>query len=111
MLKAFQEFLKKILRVFQEYFEGCLKQAQKECVKLVIEVYGIFEGVSKNFRGVLGKFHGCHRDISTVFQGSFIEVSRIFHRSFKDLSKKFQGSFVEFSKIFHKSLKEVSRKG
>ena len=33
VLKAFQEFLKKILRVFQEYFEGCLKQAQKECVK------------------------------------------------------------------------------
>ena len=59
-----------ISRVFQETFEGvsggflgCLKQPPKECVKEVIEVYGNFEGVSKNFQGVLGKFHGCHREI------------------------------------------------
>ena len=33
--------------------------------------YGNFEGVSKNFRGVLGKFHGCHREIIRVFQEYF----------------------------------------
>ena len=73
MLKAFQEFLKKILRVFQEYFEGCLKQAQKECVKLFIEVYGIFEGVSKNFRGVLGK---------PVFASN---ISKLLHKHFEGI--------------------------
>ena len=75
-------------------------QAPKECVIEVIVVYENFEGGSKNFRGVLGKFHGCHREITRVFlecftgvssrlsqfQGCFIEVLRIFHRSFKDLS-------------------------
>ena len=40
----------------------------QECVKEGIEVYSNFEGVSKNFRGVL-------REISRVFQECFIEVS------------------------------------
>ena len=50
VLKAFQGAFKKLLRVFQECFLGCLKQPPKECAKEVIEVYGNYEGVSKNFK-------------------------------------------------------------
>ena len=52
----------------------------QECVKEVIEVYGNFEGVSKNFRGVLGKFHGCHREISRVVQECFMVDSSHFSK-------------------------------
>ena len=68
-------------RNFQGCFRSvlrCLKQAPKECVKEVIEVYGNFEGVSKNFQGVLGKFHGCLREISRVFQECFTGDSSLF---------------------------------
>ena len=92
-----------------------MKQAPKECVKEVIEVYGNFEGVSKNFRGVLGKFHGCHREISRVFQECFTDDSSLlsqfqweFQEGFKDLSSKFQGSFIDVSRIFHRKFKDLS---
>ena len=96
-----------------------MKQAPKECVKEVIEVYGNFEGVSKNSRGVLVKFHGCHRKITRVFLECFTGVSSLlsqfqgeFQEGFKGLSsklqgssKKFQGSFIEVSKIFNRIFK------
>ena len=92
-----------------------MKQAPKECVKEVIEVYGNLEGVSKNFQGVLGKFHGCHREISRVFQECFTDDSSLlsqfqweFQEGFKDLSSKFQRSFIEVSWIFHRSFKDLS---
>ena len=73
-----------------------MKQAQKECVKEVIEVFRNFEGVSTNFRGVLGNCHGCHREISRVFQECFTGDSSLlsqfqgeFQEGFKDLSSKF----------------------
>ena len=91
-----------------------MKQAPKECVKEVIEVYGNL-GVSKNFRGVLGKFHGCHREISRVFQECFTGDSSLlsqfqweFQEGFKDLSSKFQGSFIDVSRIFHRKFKDLS---
>ena len=72
-------------------------------------------------QGVLGNFHGCHREISRVFQECFTGDSSLlsqfqgefqgeFQESFKDLSSKFQGSFIEVSRIFHRSFEEVSRK-
>jgi len=92
-----------------------LKQPPKECVKEVIEVYGNLEGVSKDFQGVLGKFHGCHREISRVFQECFTEDLRLlnqfqweFQEGFKDLSSKFQGSFIDVSRIFHRKFKDLS---
>ena len=83
-------------------------------------MHGNFKDVSKNFRGALRKFHGCHREITRVFlecftgvssrlsqfQGCFIEVLRIFHRSFKHLTWEFQGSFREVLMIFHKKFQE-----
>ena len=91
-----------------------MNQAPKECVKEVIEVYGNFEGVSMKIRGVLGKFHGCHREISRVFQECFTGDSSLlsqfqgeFQEGFKDLSSKFQGSFIEVSRIFHRSFKDL----
>ena len=80
----------------------------QECVKEGIEVYSNFEGVSKNFRGVL-------REISRVFQECFTGDSSLFSQfqgefqeSFKGLLSKFQGSFIEVSKIFHRSFKDLS---
>ena len=35
-----------------------------------------FKAVSMGFKGVLRKFNGCFRKVSTVFQGSFKGVSR-----------------------------------
>ena len=59
-------------------------------------MYGYLEGVTKNFQGVLGKFHGCFKSVSQVMQafqaslnGSFKRVSRIFHKSFKEVSRNF----------------------
>ena len=57
-----------------------MQQAPKECVKEVIKVYGKFEGVSKNFQGVLGKFYGCLREISRLFQECFTGDSSLFSR-------------------------------
>ena len=87
-----------------------MKQPPKECVKEVIEVYGNFEGVSKNFQGVLGKFHGCHREISRVFQECFTGDSSLlsqFKGSFKRGSSKFQGSFIEVSRTFYRNFKDL----
>ena len=84
-----------------------MKQPPKECVKEVIEVYGNFEGVSKNFRGVLGKFHGCQIRISRVFQecftGDSMGVSRGLQGSSIEVSRKFQ----ENVKVFNRSLKPL----
>ena len=80
-------------------------------------MYGNFGSVSKNFQGVLEKFHGCHSEISRVFQkcctGDSSLLSQFhgeFQEGFKGLSsklqgssKKFQGSFIEVSKIFNRS--------
>ena len=59
-----------------------------------------FEGVSKNFRGVIGNFCGCHREISRVFQKCFTGDSRLlgkfqgeFQEGFIEVSRKFQESF------------------
>ena len=75
-----------------------MKQPPKECVIEVIEVYGNFEGVSKIFQGALGKFHGCHREISRVFQECFTsllsQLQGEFQEGLNDLSSKFQGFFI-----------------
>ena len=78
-------------------------------------MYGHFESVSNNFGGVLGNFHGCNRDILRVFQECFTGDSSLisqiqgeFQEGFKDLSSKFQGSFIEVSMIFHRSFKDFS---
>ena len=89
-----------------------MKQAPKECVKEVIEVYENFEGVSKNFRGVLGKFHGCHREISRVFQECFMGDSSLFQpvprRVSRGVSRGVQGSFIKVPRIFYRSFKDLS---
>ena len=83
-----------------------MKQPPKECVKEVIEVYGNFEGFSKNSRGVSGKFHGCHREITRVFLECFTGVSRLlsqFQGEFqgaRGVSRGFQGCFIEVSELF-----------
>ena len=86
----FKGCFESISRVFQKTFEGVsgvflrvFEATSKECVKEVIEVYG-------NFEGVLGKFNGCHREISTVFQECFTGDSSLLSR--------FQGEFQEVFK-------------
>ena len=93
-----------------------MKQLAKECVKEVIEVYGNFEGVSKNSRGVLGKFHGCHREITRVFLECFTGVSRLlsqfqgeFQEGFKDVSSKFQSCLYKVSTVFLESLRVLQK--
>ena len=83
-----------VSREIQEGFEevpGCLMKFSRVCQ--VIEVYGNFKDVSKNIRGILGKCHGCHREICRVFQECFPSDSSIlgkfqrkFQEGFKDLS-------------------------
>ena len=58
-LKSLNGVAKKVSGVSRK-FPGVSWNFQ-ECVKEVIDVYGNYEGVSKNLRGVLGKFYGCHR--------------------------------------------------
>ena len=60
-------------------------------------MYGNLEGVSKNFQGVLGKFHGCHRKISGAFQDCFTGDSI-------GVSRGLQGSSIEVSRNFLKGL-------
>ena len=72
VLKAFQWYLKAVSLEFLEGFNevpGCFMKLSRVYQRKVIEVYGNFKGVSKNLRGVLGKFHGCHREVSGVFHG------------------------------------------
>ena len=85
-----------------------MKHVSKECAKEVIEVYGNFEGVSKNFRGVLGKFHGCLREISRVFQECFTGDSSLFSQFQGEIQREFQGSFIKVSRIFQRSVKDLS---
>ena len=76
-------------------------------------MYGNLEGVTKNFQGVLGKFHGCQREISRVFPECFTGDSSLlsqFQVDFQGVSRRFQGCFIKVSRISHRSFKEVSRK-
>ena len=66
--RSFKAFSREFPEGFKEVL-GCFIKVSIVCQ--VIEVYGNFEGVSKNFRGVLGKFHECHMEISRVFQECF----------------------------------------
>ena len=57
------------------------------CCKEVLRV------LTKNFKGVSRKFKGCFKEVSTVFQGSFWEISRVLQKSFKGVSTKIEGCF------------------
>ena len=89
--KKFQESFKKVSRVFQESFkvvsrkiEGCL---------------GDFSGFQGNLNEVQGNFKGVKVDrrvfqeflkgMSMKYQECFDEVSSMFEGSFKDVSRKF----------------------
>ena len=66
--RSFKAFSREFPEGFKEVL-GCFINVSIVC--RVIEVYGNCEGVSKNFCGVLGKFHECHMEISRVFQECF----------------------------------------
>ena len=104
-----------IPRVFQETFEGVsgvFSRVFEASSKVVCQrSYGSpwkFEGVSKNFRGVLGQFHGCHREISRVFQECFTSDSSLSSQFQGEIQREFQGSFIKVSRIFQRSVKDLS---
>ena len=74
LVLKFKGCVESIPRVFQETFEGVSgvfsrvfeASSKVVCQRSYCSLWK-FEGVSKNFRGVLGKFHGCLREISRVF--------------------------------------------
>ena len=44
-----------------------------------------------------------------VFQGSFREISRVFQESFMGVNREFQGCFKEVSKVFKASFIDIAR--
>ena len=131
--RVFQVTFKGVSGVFLRVFEATSKGVYQRSYWSVWKFWRCF----KEYLRCLGKFHGCHReisrmlqecftgdssllsqfqgefqegfkDLSSKFQGSFIKVSRIFHQCFKDLYSKFQGSFIKISRIFHRSFKDLS---
>ena len=69
----------------------------------------MFQG---SFKDVLREFLGCFTEVSSVFQQSVNNVSRVssvFQESFKDDSRKFQGCLTKVSRVFQGSVKGVSR--
>ena len=111
-----------ISRVFQETFDGVSgvvlrvfeASSKGVCQRSYWSVWKFWR-CFKEFSRCLGKFHGCHREISRMLQECFTGDSSLlsqfqgeFQEGCKDLISKFQGSFIKVSRIFHQSFKDLS---
>ena len=123
--RVFHRSLKGTLRKLQRWFSEVLGVLQ-ECFKEIKECFNCFNDVSWLFQGkfkyvlcvfkdvwiVLSVFHGCFKDVSSVFWRSCKDISRMLQRywkaSFKSVPRKFWGCFRELSTMCQKCFKVVS---